>query len=187
MKAFYQFIVGAVLFLVPFLYGSAQAQSPGQSFSCQNGGRTWTLYESSQPRMFHEEISVQGPGTFTVTMQANGFGFEGFAYTRRTAWDKWQYVMKTNKGKRRWQQTWRVFGDEQRLGLLQLIKDDAGCRGCTLTMKMSTSNCKKPAQRQNTRKHCDVNQCWNGSDGGLYGLDQTCVAYAGWDGGRCPK
>lgn len=185
MKKIILLLVGLV-YLV-FGVSPAQAQGPGQLFFCENDSRSWTLYESSQPRMFQQEISVQGPGTFTLNIQANGFGFEGFSYTRGSAWDKWKYVTKTNKGKRNWQQTWRVFGDEQRLGLLQLIKDSSACRGCTITMKMRASNCKKkPPVRRAPVKQCAANQCWNGSTGGLYGLTQTCDPYPGWNGSKCP-
>lgn len=119
---------------------SAHAEISSQLFFCDNNSHTWTVYESAQPRMFHQDIGMSGPGSFKLTMIANGFGFEGFAYTRRSAWDKWKFLAKTNKGKRQWYRVWHVAEGEQ-FGLLQLIKDSNACRDCTVTMTITSTNC----------------------------------------------
>jgi hypothetical protein len=180
-------ITGAILGLCLAAPAQAQAQqNSGQLFHCQNDQRSWTLYESASARMFHQEIGVMGPGSFTLDIMANGFGFEGFTYTRPSAWDKWQYVNKTNKGQRNWSHTWRVPKDDTRSFLLQLIKDNNGCPNCTITMRMRTSQCARPRPRPSRTsrpsKPCAVNYCMNGQ--GLYGVP-ACTYRPGWDGSAC--
>ncbi len=175
-------VTGAVLTALIASPTRAQ-QNSGQLFHCLNDQRTWTLYESSSARMFHQEIGIMGPGTFTLSMTANGFGFEGFSYTRSSAWDKWQYVTKTSKGKRSWSQTWRMTDGDTRLGLFQLIKGSNACPNCTITMRMSTSQCqtRKPDPYS---QPCPVNQCLTRQS--LYGITGgRCISKPGWNGSAC--
>jgi hypothetical protein len=199
MKLLLTLGVGAgCLMLSPML---AHAQTSGQLFFCEGDSRSWTVHESTQPGMFHQEIGLSGPGTFTLTMRADGFGYKGYAYTRPSAWDKWQFAQQTDTGMRTWVQTWRVYKEESRLGLLQLIKDDNACRGCTITMTLATSNCPlisheedarnfgltpsqpRPAKTKpaKTKPECGYDYCYTGETGPL-----RCVAHVGWDGSQCP-
>lgn len=172
------------LLLVP---AARAQQNSGHIFFCQNDQRNWTLYQSTVPRMLQQEIAIKGPGTFTLDLTANrGFGFEGFAYTRSSAWDKWKYVNKTAKGQRSWRHTWRVPGDDTRLFLLQLIKDNDSCPNCTISMHMRTSQCQaNQPQSRPSRQPCPRNYCL--STQGLYGITGAqCVSKPGWNGGNCP-
>ncbi len=183
-KPKFNLISGIFLFLFTSSSAALAQQNSGQLFHCLNDSRTWTLYESSSPNMFQQEIGVMGPGTFTLTMIANGFGFEGFSYSRPSAWDKWQFEQKTNKGKQSWTQSWRVSDNETRLGLLQLIKNNGACPNCTITMRMSTSLCKSNHRVAPTRQPCAVNYCL--SRQALYGVaGGKCVSKPGWNGGNC--
>ncbi len=178
-------IIGAILGLCAVSPALSQ-QTSGQLFHCLNDTRNWTVYESASARMFHQEIAVQGPGTYTLDIMSNGFGFEGFSYTRASAWDKWRFVNKTNTGQRNWSHTWRVPGDDTRLFLLQLIKDNNACSNCTITMRMRSSQCKVNTPRPaRPTQPCAPNYCLSRQS--LYGLSGgKCRPKPGWNGSTCP-
>jgi len=165
----------------------AVAQNGAYLNVCAPGSDAWTLYESSQPGMFQQEFGLSGPGNYSVTVTANGFGFEGFAYTRDSAWDDWIYMRKTNAGEYTWSQNWQITHDDTKLFMLQLIKPASQCRGCTMTVTVRTSGCQStPSSGSGSSRGptCNPDQCYSGENA-LFGVG-SCVARPGWDGSNCP-
>lgn len=138
--SYYRGIFAILAGLGPAITAQANMPVPPNMFFCANGSRSLTIYESSSPRIFDQNLVLRNSGTYWVSVEASGFTFEGHAYARRSNFNKWSHIAKTSKGERKWTRKWHVSNFETEAYLrLQLVKDDNNCSGCTLKLKVRST------------------------------------------------
>jgi len=148
---------------------------------CENQTERWTTYPAPRNhKFFHQEL-VLGEGSYSISMVPNGnFTMNAFVYGGDN-----NHSLGGRKNVRSYVHNFRVGDWTGGKFLIQLVKLQDGCRGCSVTMVLKARNCPRKSNNNNGNRRakapCAVNQCYSQS---LFGLG-SCVAKQGARGGIC--
>ena len=145
---------------------------------CENQTERWTTPPShGNDKFFHQEM-VLGEGSYSISMIPNGnFTMNAFVYGGDN-----NHFLGGRKNVRSYTHNFRVGGWSGEKFLIQLVKLQEGCRGCSVTMVLKARNCpRKSNATPPSTARCSANQCYKDA---LWGLGQ-CVAKRGARGGTC--